>query len=70
MKLWCHSHISSVRPFDMPFVRHDHVLNYLRNMRQLIARVDGFRRMSDFESICIKWSYDRIYPVYDAPDWR
>lgn len=33
LKLCCHDYITSVGPSDMPFVRHDHGLDYLHNWR-------------------------------------
>lgn len=69
MRSWCPGYICPLGPFDMPFVREDHELGYLRNLRQLTARVGEFRRMSDIDLIFFKRLYDRLYLVYDAPDW-
>lgn len=54
---------------DMPSMRHDRELHYLRILRQLMDRLNNFRRMSDFELICFKRHYDWIYLVNDALDW-
>lgn len=32
LKLWCSRRISPIDTFDMPFVRHDHGVQCLRNM--------------------------------------
>lgn len=71
MKSCCLGYISPIGPFDMPFVRHEHELDYLRNLQQLMARVGDFERMSDIKLICLQRPYDHLYLVYDAPDcWR
>lgn len=65
----CSVYISPNGPFDMPFVRHNHQLDYLRNLQQAIARMSDFRRICDFKLICFNRLYNRLYLVHDAPDW-
>lgn len=69
IKSWCPGYIITISPFGMPFVRHDHKLDYLRNLRQAIARVCYFQRMSDFALITFKRLCNRLYLVHNAPDW-
>lgn len=69
MKLWCPGYTSPIGTFDMQFVRHDHELNYLRNLRKLMAQVADFQRMSDFNLICFKRPYCRLCLVYVTSDW-
>lgn len=53
----------------MPFVRHADEVEYLGNLRQLVATADDFRRMDDFDFVCFKRPYVRLYIIYDAPEW-
>lgn len=59
----CPGHFSPVRQFDMPFVRHDNDMEYLRNFRHLIARVDDFRRMNELELNFVKRPYKNLYSI-------
>lgn len=69
LKHWSPGYISPVDLLDMPFVRHNHELKYLRSLRHLTTRGADFRRMSDFGLPCFRRPYERLYLVYYAPDW-
>lgn len=49
---WRPGCISPIGPFGMPLVRRDRKLDYLRNLRKVLARSGNFVRMSDFELMC------------------
>lgn len=69
MRLCFLEYNSPTGPFDMPFLRHDHELDYFCNLRQLMAQVSDFRRMSYLEMIWFKRLYDRLYLAYNASNW-
>lgn len=55
----------------MPFVRNDNELKYRRNVQQVVARVSDIRRRSEFQLICVGWSYVWLCVGFDFPNqWR
>lgn len=51
IKSWYLEHSIEIGPIGMPFVREGHEFDYLRDLRQVIARLKDFWRKSTFEQI-------------------
>lgn len=71
MRLQSLKYIGSIGPFGTLFMPHDHELDFLDILRQLMPRVCGFRRMSNLNLVFSKRLYNRLeFANDDFDSWR